>query len=446
MKPCVRTRGSAMPYVLGGMLLATLTATLAWTRAWGLHSRAQFQADAWQTQLLAESALACALDEMSQQGTARKDTLRSTFADTTSSTCGFEDFPRAHLEWEPASGDMLWDLQGTGTWTRHPSPLVRHLRARYSAAYDPDIFSPALSLWAACPIEALPLAMIRGKVRLPLSGTASPGIEAQKSGSILSFVPSQAVADTQVWKARRTQAFRSDEAMMGAIRWTSGSTLPKARETAITLGSLSLEGPWSGASWTPEENRTVYVEGSIEIRGKVVLRGWKLIATGKIDIGENAILKDAFLNSPVGVRISGKAHVQGQILAGDRVELAEQASLDAPSVLVVTGGGEHLRGGILTLTETARANGYLVAIGDSASVRLDEQTRLVGVVVSTGELDNQGRIDGVAVATRLSCTQAGASCGSSGRFDRTALPVDFAFPFGLDNQKGVRLISWELLP
>ena len=140
--------------------------------------------------------------------------------------------------------------------------------------------------------------------------------------------------------------------------------------------------------------------------------------------------------------ISDRAKVSGQILSAGVVGLSGEARLTAPTFAACWRGKGRDSVARFALANRAQAEAYVVALGDSAEIRIAQGSTFRGVAVSGGVLRNDGRIEGVAVSRRQECGQASRNC-SNGTFIRNLLPTDFALPLGLPGNRGYRLLRWR---
>jgi hypothetical protein len=447
-----RRVGSAMPMVLFGMALALLIAAVGWTRAWNRRTESAHLCLAWQSRLLAESATACALqDAMARQvapvedSTAKDTTAKTPKAsvrDTTDSACGFLGPSPGSMSWDPPAGTQLLSVHARGSVEESGRPLVVELSSVWGGAPPPDPFSPALSLWDRNAGIPRLHGKVRGEVRLRSDSTVPPGFAAQPSSGIAEFVPSSLGSDTAAAMDRMAAAFRSEDARMGGDRFSPSNPPPGGDSLVYTLGDVVFDGPWSGDPWVPGGNRTLFVEGRVEFRGRVELDGWRIYATGPVVVQDEAALRSMDIFSEGGVQVSDHASVSGQILSRGSLLVSGNGSLAAPSFAAVWPGKGADSVPWIAVRDRSVAQAYLVALGGGAEIHLEAGADFRGVAVSGGLLRVDGTLRGVGVAGRVGCGQPGANC-SDGNFDRPSLPADFAFPLGLPGNLGLRLVSWE---
>lgn len=448
-----------MPWVLGGMGLALVVGVMAWNRAWGHRQRAAFQSAQWQAQLLAESALACAQDEVwarFQGGTAAKPESTRTLG-----TAGPEPQPadscpvpfggRGSLSYEIEEGNLLVPVLAEGEVPFGDRTVTRSLRAVLAGALDKEMFDVAVSQWiASTPPLDISGSRIVGKIRIASEGEPPTGILKQPTGplSLTSFVPTAGVLDTSVLSARMKEAFREEDALSGGATYSRGGGFPdRDRIVHTSFGSgaaeVVLDGPLgSGSRWNPPEGRTLVVEGDVILRGHLELVGWTILARGRVSMAGGVRVRQGMVFAEKGVSLSEDATFQGQIVAFGDLELLGESRISGPTVALCWAGE---KGGEVSLNGTSRANAYLVALGGASKVEIGRESLLEGVVVSQGTLRVDGKVHGVAVAGRFDCGRAATSCTGTGTFDRTLLPPDFAVPLGLPGARSMRVARWEVV-
>lgn len=439
-----------MPMVLFGMAVAILIATLAWNRSWTRRTVSNHADLAWQAQLLAESGTACALQEaMARAGTAKakdttaKDSLAKTkivIRDTADSSCAFHRSPPGEMTWDEPAGTQLLTIHATGTVQESGRPLTNKMRSTWGGNPPLDPFSPAISLWERRTNPLIPPGKRTGSIRVNYS-PPSPGTTSQKSGGIEQFVPTSIAADTAAAIDRMARAFRSTDAHMGGESFSSQRPPPDVDSLVYTMGDVVFDAPWAGDTWNPGRPRTIFVEGRVEFRGRLSLRGWTIYAKGPVVVQDEANLTEIGIFSSGGVQIADRARVSGQILSSGRIVVVGDARIGPPSFAACWPGKGRDSLPRFSLENRAVAEVYAVALGGAAEIRIASGAVLRGVAVAGGTLRNDGRIDGLAVAGRLDCGQGDRNC-ASGSFHRDRLPVDFAYPLGLPGSQGFRLISW----
>lgn len=432
-----------------GMTLAMGLATLGWQRSWGARERAALACRAWQAELLAESGLACAVDlaadrssvaPTADSGQDSSGSAPGRRLETARSECAFRGGDPGTFSWEPPAGDLLVSVRATGTAGRG-RPLERTLEAVLSAAPDPDLFAPALVLFARG--SGLPelRGRVRGNVRVALSEPLPAGFEPQGNGRIGFYVPASVGDDTVRASLAMVQAFRSDEARLGGATYTPSRPPPAGDRLVHTLGAVVLEGPRSGDPWILEGPRELFVEGDLELRGRVVLRGWTVRATGSVTLSDDAALLGTTLYCRGSLALSDRSRLQGQAIATGRLELAGTARIDG--VASVAPGGADAPG--IYLLERSRAELYGVALGGAGRVEIGSEAVFSGVAVAGGLLRIDGALRGVGVAGRLDAGEGDRNAMGTGSVDRDALPPDLAFPLGLPGSVGLRIASWRTL-
>ena len=440
-----------MPVVLLGMAVALAIASLAWERAWSRRTTSAHAALSWQAQLLAESGTACALQEaMARSGASKaKDSTardsatkaRPSIVDTADSACGFHHTPPGTMDWESPAGSQLLNLRASGTVTESGKPLVIRMRSTWGGDPSPQAFSPAISLWDPRPNPLRLAGSVSGIVRVRYE-SPGPGLQPQPSGGILQYVPATLAADTLVGKARMALAFRSDEADLGGATFTTAHPPPDRDSLVYTIGDVVFDAPWTGETWDPGRPRTLFVEGRVELRGRLRLKGWTIFAQGPVVIQDEAVLSGVDIFSTRGIRIADRARASGQFLSGGALIVSGDASLEPPSFAACWPGTGRDSIARFVLDDRARAQVYAVVLGPKAEVHLAKGALLRGVAVSGGTLRNDGRLEGLAVAGRLDCGQGDRNC-AEGSFRRDLMPLDFAYPLGLPGNRGFRLLWWE---
>jgi len=443
-------RGSAMPMVLFGMAVAILIATLAWNRAWTRRTTSAHADISWQAQLLAESGTACALQEaLARSGapkakdTTAKDSTAKTkvvIRDTVDTSCTFHFRSPGEMTWDQPTGTQLLTIHATGTVMESGKPLTATMRSTWGGDPPVEPFKPAVSLWSK---QANPVSMPgrhTGEVRVNFA-PPSPGTTSQKSGSIEQFVPTSIASDTTAAIFRMAAAFRSTEAKLGGESFSPQRPPPDVDSLVYTLGDVVFDAPWAGETWNPGRARTLFVEGRVEFRGRLALKGWTIYAKGPVVIQDDAQLTEIGIYSAGGVQIADRARLSGQILSAGRIAVVGDAKLASPSFAACWPGKGRDSMPRFSVENRASAEVYAVVLGASAEVRITSGALLRGVAVSGGILRNDGRIEGLAAAGRLDCGQGDKNC-SGGSFLRDRMPVDFAYPLGLPGNRGYRLISW----
>jgi len=443
-------RGAAMPWVLMGMGLAMLVGVLAWTRAWTHRDRASLQSARWSAQLLAESALACAEDEVWERSrgaaTTRPDSTPAGAKDTSAraltesvDSCPVPFGGRGTLERTIEDGDLLVPVLATGEIPHGSRTVRRSIRAILGGSLDRALFDAAVSQLR----ESTPPLDVTGSRIVGRVGTKPVG-----QIGLASYVPTSRALDTTVLSARMKEAFRAEDAFAGSGRYGKGMRFPERDEIVHTsFGSggaeVVVEGPNSRDSrWKPPEGRTLIVEGDVSVRGNVDLEGWTILARGRIALERGSRSRHVLLYAERGVVVQDDAVVQGQILTFRTFEMHDETRLLGPSVAICLSGAEAAK---VLLDGRSKARVYLVATGGTSSVRIDREALLEGVVVAGGTLRVDGTVHGSALAERFDCGRAETSCTGSGTFDRTALPVDFTVPLGLPGAQGMRVASWEVV-
>lgn len=448
-----------MPWVLGGMGLALVVGVMAWNRSWGHRQRAAFQSAQWQAQLLAESALACAQDEVwarFQGGTSAKPNSTWTTAGTGPAPQQVDSCPvpfggRGSLRYEIEEGNLLVPVHASGEVPFGERTVARGLRAVLAGALEKEMFDVAVSQWvSSSPPLDISGSRIVGRIRIAAEGEPPTGMLKQPVGplGLTSFVPTAGVLDTTVLSQRMKEAFRSEDAVTGGGTYSRGGSLPD-RETIVhsSFGSgtaeVILDGPLSASSrWTAPSGRTLIVEGDVVVRGHVDLDGWTILARGRISLERGVRVRQGVLFAERGVELSQDALFQGQILAFASLKLLDRSRIAGPTVAVCWAGE---KGGEVVLDGLSRANAYLVALGGASTVLIGRESLLEGVVVSGGTLRVDGKVHGVSVAGRFDCGRGATSCTGTGTFDRTLLPPDFAVPLGLPGARSMRVARWEVV-
>lgn len=449
---CIR-RGSAMPMVIFGMAVAIGLATLAWNRSWSRRTTSAHADLAWQSQLLAESGTACALQEaLARAGAPKKDTSTIkdsakksivTIRDTTDTACVFHGTAPGEMSWDQPAGTQLLTIRATGTVLESGEPFKTTMRSTWGGNPPVDPFSPAISLWDNRGNSLQLSGTVQGQVRVNFA-TAPPGTVKQKTGGIDQFVPTSIASDTSVAVARMNEAFRSPDASWNGCTFTPQRPPEANKDSLICTGETAttvFDAPWAGDPWDAGRPRILFSEGRLELRGKLRMRGWTIYSKGTVVIQDDAEVSNTSIFSAGGVRVADRAKFSGQILSSGTVALSEDARMIAPSFVACwpTKGRDSVPR--FVLSNQARAEAYVVALGANAQVGISRGARLRGVAVSGSSLRNEGRIEGLAVAVRLDCGQGDNNC-SNGTFLRNRLPVDFAFPLGLPGSSGYRLVSW----
>lgn len=445
-----------MPWVLMGMGLALLIGVLTWSRAWSHRDRAAVVAATWQAQLLAESALACAADELwdrISEGSKQVDTsnlaslVDAEFGLDSTPTCGSPS-GTGSMEWSFEEGQLLAPVVATGEVRWGNRTIHRRLRAILSGALDRDLFDVAVSQWEETPTPLdISGSRIVGNVRVRTKGTPPPGMKAQPRGpkGLVAYVPTSRVLDTAVLEGRMRERFRDEDAFSGSARYSSGFALPDRKEVVHTsfgagYAVVELEGGLSSSNpWKPPA-RSLFVEGDIRVSGKVLLDGWTLVASGSVLLDRGSVLRSTTVYAEKGVEIAEDASFQGQILAFRSLEVSGEARVANPSVLLCWAGDS---GAQVRIRDRSVVNAYLVTLGKRSQVEIERGALVEGVVVSLGSLQVEGAVHGVSVAGTFVCGREGASCTGSGTFDRSRLPVDFAVPLGLPGTQGLRVARWE---
>lgn len=456
MKTPSPRRGSAMPMVLFGMALAIGIATLAWTRSWTRRTTSSHADLAWQSQLLAESATACALQEalarassQATKDTTAKDTARKkivTIRDTVDTACGFHGPAPGTMSWEQPAGTQLLAVRARGSVLESGQPLETEMRSIWGGNPPIDRFVPAISLWGTQASSLQLSGTVQGSVRVRFS-PPPPGTRNHTTGQISDFVPNSVATDTGVAIARMDNALRSEDGKIGGETFSPARPPPDQDSIVHTFkGAITIfDGPYAGDPWDVGRARTLFTDGRVEIRGKVRMDGWTIFAKGQVVVQDDAELKDVSVFAGEGVRIADRARLSGQILSGGTISLSEDSRLAAPTFAACwpTKGRDSVPR--ILLSNQSQAEAYLVALGANAEVSIARGARLRGVAVSGGMLRNDGRIEGVAVSVRLDCGRGADNC-SGGTFLRDRLPEDFAFPLGLPGNRGFRLVSWRTGP
>lgn len=454
-------RGAAMPWVLGGMGLALVVGVLAWNRAWAHRQRAAFQSAQWQAQLLAESALACAQDEVwarfeGGSSQAKVDTTRTVQASgpapQPADSCPVPFGGRGSLSYEVEEGNFLVPVLARGEVPFGTRTVTRRLRAVLGGALEKEMFDVAISQWvASSPPLDISGSRIAGKIRIASEGEPPTGMLKQPTGPLhlSSFVPTAGVLDTSLLSVRMKEAFREEDAFSGGATYSRGGGIPgRERIVHTSFGSgaaeVVLDGPLSaGSRWTPPEGRTLVVEGDVVVRGHVELVGWTILARGRVSLAGGVRVRQGMLFAERGVSLSEDASFQGQIVAYGDLELLGESRIAGPTVALCWAGA---KGGEVSLQGTSKANAYLVALGGASKVAIGRESLLEGVVVSEGTLRVDGKVHGVAIAGRFDCGRAATSCTGTGTFDRTLLPADFSVPLGLPGARSMRVARWEVVP
>jgi len=456
-----------MPWVLMGMGLALLIGVLAWTRAWTHRDRASLQAAQWQAELLAESATACAEDQVwnrlngskvSKPDTASKDTSKqpkaglsaSSSTDSASSPVDSCEVPmgiRGTMDATIEEGNLLVPVLANAEVPYGNRTLRRSIRVVLAGALDRNLFDEAISEWTeTTPSLNTSGSKIVGKIKIKATGTPPSGKLAQPTNQIgvLAYIPMESVLDTATLGSRMKDAFRRDDAYQGSAHYGPGSPLPQAGEivhTSFGKGSaeVDLDGSFgAGSNWKPAA-KTLFVEGDIRVRGAVDLDGWTLIARGAISLERGARLRNALLYAERGVSLMDDATVQGQILSFRKFAMHDDSRLVGASTVICWG----VDSAVALFDGHVRARAYVVAMGGSSKVFVDREALVEGVVVSQGTLRVDGTVHGVSVAGRFDCGRMAESCTGTGTFDRSKLPLDFAVPLGLPGSRGMRVASWE---
>lgn len=453
-------RGSAMPIVLGGMAVAIGLATLAWNRSWSRRTTSAHADLAWQAQLLAESGTACALQEaMARAGSPPAQTPQTppnstapqpaqkpivTIRDTTDTACVFHGGAPGEMSWDQPAGTQLLTIRATGTVLESGEPLKTTMQSTWGGNPPVDPFSPAISLWDRNGASLNLTGTVQGQVRVNFA-TAPPGTIKHKTGGIDQFVPTSIASDTTVAVARMNEAFRSTEASWNGCTFTPQRPPDPDKDSLICTGegaTTTFDAPWAGDPWDAGRPRILFAEGRLELRGKLRLRGWTIYSKGLVVIQDDAEVTNTSIFAAGGVRIADRASFSGQILSAGTVSLSEDARIGAPSFVACWKGKGRDNVPQFVLSNQAKAEAYVVALGANARIGIARGARLRGVAVSGSSLRNEGRIEGVAVSVKLDCGQGENNC-SNGTFLRDRLPVDFAFPLGLPGSSGYRLVSWS---
>lgn len=452
-----------MPWVLLGMGFAALVAVLAWNRSWSHRQRAALQAASWQAQLLAESALACAEDSVwakLKSGTAvvpKPDSAKTALdsalgsgglgpgSDSAADPCPLPPGARGAMSFSIGDGTLLLPVVAKGEVPFGRTTLARSIRASLSGALDRVLFGAAVT---QCTKGASVLNVsgtrIVGGVRVRADAQPPPGFGKLEDGiTVASFVPMGAVQDTAAISNRLKTAFQGSDVFSGGAAYSSSRGFPDRTEIVHTgVGGkveVDIEGPLGGADWRPPAGRVLMVEGDVVVRGRVVLDGWTIMASGRISLEGDAKARDAMLYAQGGVEMGGDAEFSGQILSGGPLGISERARLSGGVVAMCWGRDS----GRISLAARVPSRGYLVALGGGAELRIGRDAVLEGVAVSAGTMRVEGAVHGVAVAGSFRCRSGVEDCTGTGTFDRTLLPADFVVPLGLPGAQGLRIASWE---
>ncbi len=456
-----------MPWVLTGMGLSMLVATLAWNRAWTHRERAAILSARWQAQLLAESALACAEDELWARRSAvvRPDTgrdsgkVRELGRDAADSVpdggAGVVDScpvpPGVHgtMSAEIGEGALLAPVSAVGTVRFGRRDEVRSIRAVLGGSIDRELFDVAVSQWTTTtPPLDISSSYIVGNIRVRVDAGSPPsGMFAQPRArlGITAYVPESKALDTTVLQSRLKEAFRRPDALLGSAWYGPSRALPRGHEVVHTsfgkgASIVVLEASRGGAVWSPPA-RTLLVEGDVTVRGDVLLEGWTILARGQVSLERGARLRNGLVYAERGVVLMDDAEFQGQILSFGAFSVLDKSRILGPSVALCWGSDSSAR---VLFEGDSRSKVYLVALGGGSTVEVARGALVEGVLVSGGTLKNSGRIHGAAVAGRFDCGRGATSCTGWGEYDRSKLPPDFAIPLGLPGSKGLRVAAWEV--
>jgi hypothetical protein len=421
---------------------------LAWSRAWTHRDRAALQAAAWEAQLLAESAFACAADSVwsilrsgasdpAPRDTSPRSSLDSVLgagvSDSVTDACAPPPGSSGTFSFTIGEGNLLVPVVATASLPFGRRVLSRSVHAVLSGALDRALFGAAVVQTEKSPTG------------LSIAGSRVVGgiREAPAGISVVSYVPVRAAADTMVVARSMKDAFGREGVFSGGAAYSSGRGFPDRDEIVhVGLGGaieVDIEGPIGAPGWKPPPGRLLRVEGDVVVRGRVLLEGWTIQASGDILLEDDVVVDGGFLFAGKSLFMRGNASLSGQILARRSIEISERARLTGV-VVAMCGGNDS---GRIALSSSLPSRGYLVALGTNAALTLERDAVLEGIAVSGGHLWNQGAIHGVAVARAFRCGRGEENCTGPAVFDRSLLPPDFVVPVGLQGAAGLRVASWR---
>jgi hypothetical protein len=183
--------------------------------------------------------------------------------------------------------------------------------------------------------------------------------------------------------------------------------------------TVLIDGKFSTIHWS--DDRTVVIDGDLQVTGDAVLERLCLMVSGEVRLYDNAQLLGVSLVVGGRVLMHGEATFSGDLLSLTAISIGGLAEVRGHSTLVtVPGNRPGPRAGppgdgrppvdtaairvdtfAISLDETARIDGVVVAVGQQGHVRVSPGVEMAGVVYAEGRVCHQGKLAGIIRAKEL---------------------------------------------
>lgn len=189
----------------------------------------------------------------------------------------------------------------------------------------------------------------------------------------------------------------------GRTRFRSARDIEEWDTLRILNGDVNLElGHRGNQSERVHGTQIIAAEGDIYFEGFAVFDTLILLAEGDILLDGQLQAKRLIAKSNGHIQCEGSSQVEARWFATKGVHLSASCQLSPWSFVVVDQG-------MLKLEDDSQIYGYAMVLsgGDSSGIQLDYGTKIAGLAMTRGGLDNNGIIAGMAIAQKLVGTQSG---------------------------------------
>lgn len=158
------------------------------------------------------------------------------------------------------------------------------------------------------------------------------------------------------------------------------------------------------------DTKSIFVDGSVEIKGRTRLSGFiEIVSNHSIIVTDSAIVDNIILTATDSVVIAGTAKSSAVVISEGKIIVRDRATLVYPSLLLADTpdgpneptGGIYLRGrGLLESVAYSREKPLQFGSPERL-LYLDTLTRYQGAMIAQGYTDLRGRLEGSAMTNRF---------------------------------------------
>lgn len=232
--------------------------------------------------------------------------------------------------------------------------------------------------------------------------------------------------------------------------------LSQSKENRIHIhGNVEINQPvFANGS---QEAMMISCTGNMTVQGHIRIGGpIELVAGGKIQVRDQALLKNCILYADEGIEITDQCQIEGQLLSPGDIILRDQVTLDYPSVIYCSGRlHENTLRGQIALQNMAVVKGTVILNPkienlrdkrDETSVYVGKNSKLIGVIYSNHYTVLDGTVYGnvstkefflyVSPTTYLNWLR-------DATVDRSKLPGIFLMPLFFSERPRLNVMNWR---